>query len=118
MLDHALRLADKAWGENYPLLVLVDLNRLGKSTPSSRSASLHGLKTLSFFAVAVISRSLFARQLAKLVIRASGRGNQVRVFSDKPMAIDWLRNLLKPAANDPSSKNGIKSVESARVKEK
>lgn len=117
MLDHALRMADKVWGEGYPHFVLVDLNRLGKSTHSSRAASLNGLKRLSFAAVAVVSRRLFFRQLASLVIRASGRGSRVKVFSTKKTALSWLRELSRTTDLRHRSKKANKPVRSSSGKE-
>lgn len=75
----------------HPVLVLVDLSKLGKATLSARKTELELIKNVDFDRAAVFGVSLFNRNLAKVLVTASGRGYKIKFFNGEKEAIEWLK---------------------------
>jgi|GEM_PF-3274082 len=108
MVDEALALTS-SWTDK-PLLVLADLNKLGKSTFGSREASWEALKLVPYSRVAICAGNTFIRHLAQLVSQAAGMADKIQVFASREEAVDWLtdQNVVKSSKKAPV-RNGKKN---------
>ena len=77
-----------------PIIVLVDLSKLGKSTSDSRKAALEALKNTTYDKVALFGLSPYTKYLSSFIIAASGNGSRVKLFDTKQKAKKWLTDGL------------------------
>jgi hypothetical protein len=72
--------------------ILADITRLGHVPLKARTAGLELMRTLDFDRVAIIGSTWVAGGFVNLIITASGRGFQVRCFTDEEDAKIWLQS--------------------------
>lgn len=90
MINQAILLANQQRSASQPVLVLVDLSRMGQSTPSSRQATVEGMKKGDYDKVAIFGASVFLKHLANLLAAAIGKQEKIRSFESREEAEAWL----------------------------
>jgi hypothetical protein len=76
--------------ENKKALILVDISRIGKTPVSARQTSVDILKRCEFDKIAIIGTNMFLYSIVNCIIKATGRGFQIRIFRILSDAKDWL----------------------------
>lgn len=76
--------------QHKPLLVLDDVTHMGSVPPAARNYVVSLAKTLPYDRLAMLGKGGLVRIGANLLIRASGRRNRLRYFSNRQEAIAWL----------------------------
>lgn len=74
---------------------LMDISTVGKSDSQSRKAGNEMIKSLEFNKMALFGAKGFIKQLAALVIKASGKSATVRQFDTVAEAERWLAETTK-----------------------
>lgn len=74
------------------VLILSDINKLGKVPLGARTHGLALMRSLDFDKVAITGPSWVAGEFVNLIILASGRSFQVRCFNNPDDAKRWLLN--------------------------
>ena len=73
-----------------PVIILVDLSKLGKSTSDSRKAALEALKNIHYDKVALFGLNSYTKYISSFIIAASGNSSKVKLFDTKQEAKKWL----------------------------
>ncbi|MBI3510634.1 MAG: STAS/SEC14 domain-containing protein [Bacteroidetes bacterium] len=90
MQDDTLLLIDQLAKKNIPVLILTDLQKIGKTNAASRSAANKALKLMVFDKVAIYGANTFLKYVANFIIMASGRSDKVKYFDTEQEAKNWL----------------------------
>ena len=72
-------------------LALDDVTQIGQAPPEARNKVVELAKSLPYDRLAMLGSSGVIRFGANLIIRASGRANRLRYFTDRAQAIAWLQ---------------------------
>lgn len=73
-----------------PVLILVDLSKLGKVSLSARQTEIAFIQSLDFDKAAVFGDGFLNRNVAKIIVTVSGRGFKINFFSTETEAHNWL----------------------------
>lgn len=80
-----------------PILVLVNLEKCGKSDVAARRAAATALKEPNYDRLAVYGASKVVKRITDIVIRAVNKERKVRIFSSRQAAVGWLFGLPSAA---------------------
>lgn len=94
MADKAKKLGIKVTQSGMPLLILDNLLFIGHVPPEARRQVVEQVKTLKYDRLAMVGKGTALRLGANLLLRATGRGNNVRYFDNYEKASEWLRKAL------------------------
>lgn len=73
-----------------PVLILVDLSKLGKTHLSARKIEVEFIRSLDFDKAAIFGDTLFTRALAKVILAASGMSFKIGFFNTQAEGQRWL----------------------------
>ncbi len=92
LIDDTLKQTDelKLKNPSSKLLFLVDMSGIGKHTLASRQAGFTAMKKFPFDKIAIYTTNRVIKHITSLFIMASGHGSDVKQFSDKSKAKEWL----------------------------
>ena len=76
--------------DNKSKLVLVDVSKIRTTNSGAREAAVVFLRESKFTKLAVFGGNIFIKNLANLVIRASGQNQKSQVFKTRDEAVSWL----------------------------
>lgn len=71
---------------------LIDISKQGKATAGSNREALKLLDAIPFSKMAVVGGNKQLKEIARLVIAATGKTDSTKLFDDRQLALDWLRN--------------------------
>jgi len=112
MVERAIELTKQLRERNQDVLILGNLEQIGKSTPSSREATIKGLKSADYDRIAIFSASSFIKGLANLLITAIRQGEKIRTFTDRQEAENWLldrKDSVEKAVEPESAPTDLES---------
>jgi len=90
-------LAKKLQQQERPVLILVDLRQLHHVTLDGRATASRVLGEIPYQGIAVYGATIFLKHLINLIARATDRRNKIQTFSSRESAVQWLKQLVKPA---------------------
>lgn len=85
--------AIKAMTKKLPVLVLINVTKLGKTTAGARAAGARGMRTIPFKRVAMYGANAFNRNLINIIIVATGKSSVAKVLNSRSAAIKWLNHV-------------------------
>lgn len=86
-------LADRLRRRGAPVLVLANLQGVGRSDVNARRATALALKKFDYDRIAVYGASTVVEKTAGLLIRAVKKAEKIRLFPARKAAVDWLFNV-------------------------
>jgi len=90
LCQQTLEYVDRLRGEQKPLLGLVDLSQQTGFNTGSNKAALESLTKINYDKAALVSDNELFGSLAKLIIKALGKDERTKFFSDREEAVAWL----------------------------
>lgn len=72
------------------VLIFSDISKLGKTPLSARRTGLEIMRGLDFDKAAIYGPSSFEKNLVNMIVIASGRGFQIKYFTNPNDAKSWL----------------------------
>ena len=90
MGDDTVRLAHAQLRAGKPVLILDNLLKMGTVPPEARRSVAELVRSNEYDKLAMLGKGTTLRLGANLLLRATGRGEQVRYFEDYTAAIYWL----------------------------
>jgi hypothetical protein len=91
-LDQVAVLAKQTKSVKKPVMVMVDVTKMGKLTTASRKRTVKALKEIPFDKVAVYGYHTFTKALITLIIHAAGKDRDVKLFDTRTAAEAWLES--------------------------
>ena len=85
-----LKATEQLRQKNMPVMILNSLAGVGKTSAGSRKAASEALLLDVYDKVAIYGANLFFRNLAKLIIIATGKSKSVKYFNTRKDAEQWL----------------------------
>jgi hypothetical protein len=76
--------------QHKPVLIHVDLTKLGKTTSDARKIGLTLMKTMDFDRVALVGRDTYTKYITNFMITAAQQEEKIRYFSSEEEARKWL----------------------------
>lgn len=84
------RIIDQFYKDNEPVNVILNITNVGQVPKEAQEATIKVLKELTFDKMAVYGANIYLNGLARIIIAATGRSNQIKVFDSKSEAEHWL----------------------------
>lgn len=94
MVSRTITLIDRRHDVAEPVLILVDISKLGKLDYGARKQAGVVLKKVKFDRVAIFGGSAFLRQMVSLIIRGVRKQRSVKLFDSQSAAGAWLEDRL------------------------
>ena len=73
-----------------PILVLTDLNKLGKVPTKVRQEGVELVRSMNYHKAAIYGDDGIGMQIAKLIIKVSMMDYKIKIFKEKKDALNWL----------------------------
>lgn len=77
--------------QKQPVLVLIDITKLRRTTLAARRAGLSGIKTVAFDKAAMYG-PMWTQNLVNTLALVAGKKHKVRAFDDRSEAVRWLKS--------------------------
>lgn len=83
-----LALARRSKGK--PVLLVVDATGVERTDGATRSAALRNLEDMHYDRISIIGATVYIKTLARLMLRASGQSDRIKIFDSQLAAEKWL----------------------------
>ncbi len=90
--DEAIRLGQLQVQAGKPCLILDNLVAVGHVPAEARKLVVDLVKSTEYDKLAMVGSNPMIRLGANLMLQATGKGDKVRYFDDRPSAIAWLKS--------------------------
>jgi hypothetical protein len=84
------KLAAKLRAQRKPVLILIDITKLGGTSLGARVAGINGMKSVKYKRAAMYG-SLSTQVLVNTLAMIAGKQDNTKAFSDRAEAIKWLK---------------------------
>lgn len=91
VIEKTNRYIDRLQDSGSPILIVVDISKLGHLTTATRKASVKALMHIHYDRIAVFGTTTFTKALIKLIAHAAHKSEVVRVFKTRTDAVAWLQ---------------------------
>lgn len=90
LCQQTMKLVEQLKLEHKPLLGLVDLSAQTGFNTGSNKAALEALTKIEYDRAALVSDNKLFGELAKAIIKALGKDDRTKFFTDRQEAVGWL----------------------------